>query len=75
MEFRADEKVKKSAMLHVKLCNGMSDISKEVLGLCAKDLVSTEAKCHGSCYKMFLRVLSKSNKTLVDEDFNDIEGF
>ena len=74
MEFRADEKVKKSAMLHVELCTKMSDIAKEVLGLCAKDLISSEAKHHGSCYKMFLRVFSKSNKTCVDEDFNDIGG-
>ena len=74
LEFRADEKVKKSAMLHVELCTDMSDTTKEVLGLCAKDLISSEAKYHGSCYKMFLRVLSKSNKTFVDEDFNDIGG-
>ena len=64
-----DEKVKKSAMLHVELCTEMSDIAS---GLCAKDLISSEAKSHGSCYKMFLRVFSKFNKTLVDEDLNDI---
>ena len=38
MEFRVDEKVKESAMLRVELCTEMSDIAKEVLGLCAKDL-------------------------------------
>ena len=70
-----DEKEKKSVMLHVELCTGMGDIAKEVLGLCAKDLISSEANCHSSCYKIFLRVLSKSNKTLVDRDFNDIRGF
>ena len=74
MEFRADEKVKKSAMLYVELCTEMSDTAKEVLGLCAKDLISSEAKYHGSCYKMFFRVLSMSNKTFVDENFNDIGG-
>ena len=31
MEFRAEEKVKKSAMLHVELCTEMSNIVKEVL--------------------------------------------
>ena len=36
MEFRADGKVKKSAVLHVELCTEMSDIAKEVIGLCAK---------------------------------------
>ena len=56
------------------MCTEMSDTAKEVLGLCAKDLISSEAKYHGSCYKMFLRVLSKSNKTFVDKDFNDIGG-
>ena len=52
----------------------MSDTAKEVLGLCAKDLISSEAKYDGSCYKMFLPVLSKSSKSFVDEDFNDIGG-
>ena len=35
---------------------------------------TNKTKYHGSCYKMFLRVLSKSNKTFADEDFNDIGG-
>ena len=61
-------------MLHVELCTEMSDIAKEVLGLCEKDLISSKAKYHGSCYKMFLRVVSKSSKNFVDEDFNDIRG-
>ena len=74
MEFRADEKVKESAMLHLELCTEMSDTAKEVLGLCAEDLISSEAKYHGSSYKMFLHVLAKSNKTFVDENFNDIGG-
>ena len=74
VEFRADEKVKKGAMLHVELCTEMSDTAKEVVGLCAKDLILSDDKYHGSCYKMFLHVLSKSNKTFVDEDVNDIGG-
>ena len=74
MEFRADGKVKESAMFHLELCAEMSYTAKEVLGLFAKDLISSESKYRGSCYKMFLRVLSKSNKTFVDEDFNDIGG-
>ena len=37
-------------------------------------LILREAKYRGSCYKMFLRVLSTSNKTFLDEDFNDIGG-
>ena len=74
MEFRAYEKVTKSTMLHVELCTEMSYVAKEVLGLCAKDLILSESKHHGSCYKMCLRVLSNSNETFVDKDFNDIEG-
>ena len=69
MEFKADEKLNESAMFHLELCTEMSDIAKEVSGLCVKDLISSEAKYDGSCYKM-----SKSNKTFVDKDFNDIGG-
>ena len=42
MEFRAEEKVKKSAMVSVELCTEMIDIAKEVLGLCEKDLISSD---------------------------------
>ena len=49
--------------------------SQQLLGLCAKDLISSVAKYGGSCHKMFLRVFfSKSNKTFVEEDFDDIRG-
>ena len=49
----------------------MSDIAKEVSGLCAKDLVSSEAKYHGSCYKSFSRVMSKSSQTFVNDSLKD----
>ena len=55
-EFRADDTVKNSALLHVKSCLDMTDIAEEVLALCSKDLISSEAKYHASCYKSFVRI-------------------
>ena len=74
IDFRADDKVKKSALLHVELCTEMSDIAKEVLGISAKDLISSEAKYHGSCYKSFLRIMSKSDQTIVNDSPKDNSG-
>ena len=74
IDFRADDKVKKCALLHVELCTEMSDIAKEVLGLCAKDLISSEAKYYGSCYKSFSRVMSKSSQTFVNDSLKDNSG-
>ena len=34
----------------------MTDIAEEVLALCSKDLISSEAKYHASCYKSFVRI-------------------
>ena len=74
IDFRADDKVKKCALLHVELCTEMRDIAKEVLGLCAKDLISSETKYHGSCYKSFSLVMSKSSQTFVNEDNSGIDS-
>ena len=74
IDFRADDTVKKCALLHVELCTEMSNIAKEVLGLCAKDLISREAKYHGSCYKSFSRVMSKSSQTFVNDSLKDNGG-
>ena len=74
IDFRADDKVKKCALLHVELCTEMSDIAKEVSGLCAKDLISSEAKYQGSCYKSFSRVMSKSSQTFVNDSLKDNSG-
>ena len=43
MEFRADDRVRKSANLHVQMCTEMNDVAQEVLGLCLKDLISRQA--------------------------------
>ena len=73
MEFRADDKVRKSANLHVQMCTEMNDIAQEVLGLCSKDLTSNEAKYHATCYKNFVRVIyqSKESKSSGLENDND----
>ena len=48
--------MKNSALLHVKSCSDMTDIAEEVLALCSRDLISSEAKYHASCYKSFVRI-------------------
>ena len=55
-EFRADETVRKCAQLHVKLCTNLSNIAERMIGVCAKDLICSEAKYHASCYKSFVRI-------------------
>ena len=62
MEFRADDRVRKSANLHVQMCTEMNDIAQEVLGLCSKDLISSEEKYHATCYKNFVRVIYQSKE-------------
>ena len=57
MEFRADDRVRKSATLHVQMCTEMNDVAQEVLGLCLKDLISREA---ATGYKNFVRVIYQS---------------
>jgi len=56
-EFRADETVRACASLHVQQNNDMSEVAQDVIGICAKDLVSSEAKYHASCYKSFVRII------------------
>ena len=50
MEFRADDRVRKSANLPVQMCTEMNDVAQEVLGLRLKDLISREA---ATCYKNY----------------------
>ena len=56
-EFRADKTVRECASLHVKQNTDMSEVAREVIGICAKDLISSEAKYHASCYKNFVRII------------------
>ena len=56
-EFRADETVRACASLHVKQNTDMSEVARDVIGICTKDLISSEAKYHASCYKSFVRII------------------
>ena len=56
-EFRADETVRACAFLHVQQNTVMSEVAREVIGICSKDLISSEAKYHASCYKSFARII------------------
>ena len=56
-EFRADETVIASASHHVQQNTVMSEVAREVIGICAKDLISSEAKYHASSYKSFIRII------------------
>ena len=41
----------------------MSEVARDVIGICAKDLISSEAKYYASCYKSFVRIIySKANE-------------
>ena len=54
-KFRADDTVQKSALEHVT-CSGMADVAEQILAMCSKDLISSEAKYHAFCYKNFVRL-------------------
>ena len=56
-ELRADETVRACASLHVQQNTAMSEVARDVIGICAKDLISSEAKYHASCYKRFVRII------------------
>ena len=49
-EFRADKTVRECSSLHVKQNTDMSEVARDMIGICAKDLISSEAKYHASCY-------------------------
>jgi hypothetical protein len=78
MKFRSDDKVRRSAKLHIKTCSELSVIAQEVLRLCCKDLISSEAKYHASCYKLFVRIAYSDTENMdaakTDEDVEDGSG-
>lgn len=68
-EFRADETVRACASLHVQQNTAMSEVALDVIGICAKDLISSEAKYHASCYKSFVRIIySKTNEAKTSNE-------
>lgn len=56
VEFRADKTVRDSVLLHIEQCTDMCYVAQEVLGICSKGLISSEAKYHALCYKSFFRI-------------------
>jgi len=57
-EFRADEDGKLArSSLRVQQNTGMSEVARNLIGICAKDLISSEAKYHATCYKNFVRIV------------------
>ena len=59
-EFRADETVRACASLHVKQNTEMSEVARDVIGICAEDPISSVAKYHDSCYKSFVKTFESS---------------
>ena len=57
LEFCSDKKVRDSALLHIKKCTVMSEVAQQVLPVYMKDLISTEAKYHALCYKLFVKII------------------
>ena len=55
-EFRADEKMRNYAILHIQQSSEKSVVAKEIIGICSKDLMSREAKYRASCCRNFVRI-------------------
>ena len=55
-ELRADEKVKASALTHIRRSTSSSGVVEEIVGLCSSDLIAGGVKYHKSCYKLFVRI-------------------
>lgn len=62
-EFRADNTIKESALLHLKRDTNMKSVAAEISGVCAKDLICSEARYHSSCYRSFSRILYEPETT------------
>ena len=53
---RAHEKVKTSALTHIRHSTSSSGVAEEIVGLCSSDLIAGGVKYHKSCYKLFVRI-------------------
>ena len=61
--------VRACASLHVQPDTAMSEVALDVIGICAKDLISSEAKYHASWYKSFVRIIySKTNEAKTSNE-------
>ena len=45
----------------------MADVAEQILAMCSKDLISSEAKYHASCYKNFVRPCHDVSKIEISE--------
>ena len=52
-DFRIDDKVKQCAQQHIKNFTFMSEVARNLVGICT---IGLEARYHGSCYKAFARI-------------------
>lgn len=53
-DLRANETARTCASLHVQQNTAMTEVARHVIGISTKDLISSEAKYHASCYKNFV---------------------
>ena len=76
-EFNADEKVRKSTLLHIQQNTDNKEKAESLLLLFSKDLMSWEAKYHASCYKPYVKIFydnSKIDATNSNENVDQNEG-
>ena len=63
-EFTADDTVRKSASLHLSaIAADTSATAADISGICAKDLISSQAKYYSSCYKAFVHNIYETDET------------
>ena len=62
-EFRADETVRACASLYVQQNTAMSEVARDVIGISAKDLISSKGRYHASgLLQTFRKNFSKKNE-------------
>ena len=73
LEFRSDKKVRDSALLHIKKSTIISEVAQQVLAVCTTDLISSEAKYHASCNKLFVKIIycDGDNKNAEEKEDQD----
>ena len=65
-EFR-DATVRKGANLHLQYQTDMTSVAQKITGICAKDLISSEAKYRPSCYRAFTRIVYTTHEKGVTQ--------
>ena len=65
-KFRVDTRINDSALKHIRTSSAYEEAAKRVLLICSpgyKDLVSSEATYHGSCYRSFVKIMYKAKNS------------